>query len=89
MWQAILAFITPAVARMLQALGIGMLSYVGLSALVERLVSEAVASLNGLPATLAAWVGLLGIDQCLSIMLSALIGRVAIQALTNVGLKKV
>lgn len=89
MWQAILAFITPAVARMLQALGIGMLSYVGLSALVERLVSEAVASLNGLPSTLAAWIGLLGIDQMLSIMLSALIGRVAIQALTNVGLKKV
>lgn len=89
MWQAILAFITPAVARMLQALGIGMLSYVGLSALVERLVSEAVASLAGLPATLAAWVGLLGIDQFLSIMLSALIGRVAIQALTNIGIKKV
>lgn len=89
MWQAIIAFITPAVARILQALGVGMVAYVGLSALVERLVAEAVASLSGLPGALAAWVGLLGIDQFLSIMLSALIARVAIAALSNIGLKKV
>lgn len=88
MWQAILSFITPALARVLQSLGVGLVSYVGLSALAERLVGEAITSLQGLPQAAAQWCGLLGIDQAVSILLSALLGRVAIQALTGIGLKK-
>lgn len=88
MVQFILGLIGPILARILAQLGVGLVAYVGLTELGDRLVGQAVSGLQSMPAVVAQWAALLGADKAISIILSAYLARLAIAATKNISLKK-
>lgn len=88
MVQFILGLVGPLLARIFAQLGVGLVAYVGLTELGERLVSQAVTGLQSMPALVAQWAALLGVDKAVSIVLSACLARLAIVATKNLGFKK-
>ena len=71
------------VGRVLIALGIGYVSYTGISALLTVIKGQVIAQLTGAPATIVAIMGLLKIDVAVSVIFSALAARLVIQGLTS------
>jgi hypothetical protein len=69
--------------RVLIALGIGYVSYTGISALLDWIKAQVVSYLVGAPATMVAIMGLLKIDVAVSIVFSALAARLVLQGLTS------
>ena len=91
-WAAILGgLVTVAgsiVGRVLLALGIGYVSYTGLSTGLEFLHAQVVTGLTGLSARSVQVLGLLKVDVCISILFSALTARMVLNGLTSGALKK-
>ncbi len=71
------------VGRVLIALGIGYVSYTGISALLAVIKSQVVSYLVGSPGTVVAIMGLLKVDVAVSIIFSALAARLVLQGLTS------
>jgi hypothetical protein len=71
------------VGRVLIALGIGYVSYTGISVLLDWIKAQAISYLTGAPATVVAIMGLLKIDVALSILFSAMAARLVLQGLTS------
>ncbi|WP_323773124.1 DUF2523 family protein [Alcanivorax sp.] len=65
------------VARVLFSLGMGVVSYVGVTSLTNQLVSTVHSKLGGVASDVIHLVGLSGFDVFLSLCLSAHIGMVA------------
>lgn len=70
--------LSSSIKRALTSAGIGLFTYKGLDILVERLMSQAMQELQGLSQISIAFMGMAGIDTCLSITFSAILARVAI-----------
>lgn len=77
------------VGRVLLALGLGAVEYMGISALIDSAVASA-SSLLGIVGTsaLAEWAGFFRIDQHISIILSAIGVKVLISALGGASVKR-
>lgn len=88
MVQFILGLIGPVLARIFMQLGVGLVAYVGLTELGERLVGQAVSGLQSMPSIVVQWAALLGVDRAISLVLSAYLARLAIAATRNVGFKR-
>jgi hypothetical protein len=71
------------VGRALIALGIGYVSYTGISALLNWIKSQVVSYLAGAPTNVVAIMGLLKIDVAVSIIFSAFAARLVLQGLTS------
>ena len=71
------------VGRVLIALGIGYVSYSGLSALLDGLKSQVIGYLTGAPAQVVAIMGLLKVDVALSVIFSAYAARLILAGLTS------
>lgn len=69
--------------RVLIALGIGYVSYTGITALLDWIKAQVVAYLVGAPSTIVSIMGLLKIDVAVSIIFSALAARLVLQGLTS------
>jgi hypothetical protein len=69
--------------RVLIALGVGYVSYTGITALLDWIKAQVVSHLVGAPATIVAIMGLLKIDVAVSIIFSALAARLVLQGLTS------
>lgn len=81
--------LTSAVSRILLALGIGLVTYTAIQALVHQFLDMAKGSITGLPYQILAILHLAGADQALSIIGGALLTRAAINAAkVSVGLAK-
>ena len=72
--------ISSVIAKVFIALGIGLFSYYGLYALVEQLLNQVSALLNGLPAEVFQLISLAGIPEALSIIGSAVLTRAALNS---------
>ena len=89
MWGGLAAFIfslcTPLVVRILAALGLGMVSYLGLNVLVTTLIDHVTSSYSGIGATTAQLLNLCGFGAAVSIIGSGLITKAGLMAVSKIG----
>lgn len=77
------------VGRVLLALGLGAVEYMGISALIESALTSATSLLGGIATSeLAEWAGFFRIDQHISIILSAIGVKVLLSALGGASVKR-
>ena len=72
------------VAKVLIALGIGVVSYTGANALLGRVSSAVLSNAGSISSDIGAFLNLAGVDVCVSMMLSALAMRLALQTTNGV-----
>lgn len=85
MWATFLLGITsPIVTRVLTTLGIGIVSFTGLSAVLTLVSNTIQADFNSLPADVVAIVFLSGLPQGMAIILSALSARIGMMQLSKI-----
>jgi hypothetical protein len=83
-WNFLLGITGPIVVRVLATLGIGIVTYTGLTAIVQTVYQQIQLSFNSLPSDIAALVFLSGLPQGISIMLSALAARIAMTQVSKI-----
>lgn len=76
----------PLARRALQALGIGVLTYVGVDTALGALLSTARTSWTGMSADVAAYVAMAGGNTALSIIAGALVARITLISLKRLTL---
>jgi hypothetical protein len=67
--------IGPLAAKLLTSLGIGAVTYVGITAVLSTARSYLLANVTGMPADVLALFGLIKLDIAINIMLSAVTAR--------------
>ncbi len=67
------------VARVLAALGMGVVSYVGVQLGIEELVQQVVTNFQGIGSNLTAIAGLAGLDVLLSLVISAQVTAITLR----------
>lgn len=72
------------VAKILIALGVGVVSYVGMNALLGRLTSIALGQMGSISGDIGVFLNIAGVDVLFSMLLSALSMRVALQTTNGV-----
>lgn len=73
----------PLVARVLAAIGMGLVTYQGVTALTDQLRQAIADRFGGLAEDIAAIVGLLGIDTAMTLILSAYVAVLTINGIRN------
>lgn len=76
----------PLAKRVLAALGIGAVSFVGLDLALSSILTAAKNSWSGLPAEILGYMSFLGANQALSIIAGAMTARVALVALKRLAM---
>jgi hypothetical protein len=76
------------VGRVLIALGIGFVSYQGISTALDTLKTYAVNNLNALPAGISWSLHVFKVDTALSMIFSAIVARLVIMGLTSGTIKR-
>lgn len=71
------------VGRVLIALGMSVVTFTGVSTTLEWAKSNAVSALSALPVEVVGMLSAMGVGEFLSILLSALTARMALQGLTS------
>lgn len=74
--------------RVLVALGVGVITYTGLSTTTDWLTAQAVNNLQALPSDLVAILGYLKVGSFINIVASAVAARLLINGLTGDTMKK-
>lgn len=74
--------------RVLIALGIGVVTYTGLSTTLDWLKSQAVSAFTGMPAQVVQLAAYLQVGTCISIVTSAMAARALINGLSGDTFKK-
>jgi hypothetical protein len=72
-------------SRVLSALGIGWLTYTGLSAVLANLISATFTRWNAIPASIYQLLSLAGFTDAVGIITAAMVTRVTIAALPRLG----
>jgi Na+-transporting NADH:ubiquinone oxidoreductase subunit NqrE len=74
-----LAWIVPFIVRYIFiGLGVGAITFIGVSAAIDQLETYVAQAFSGLPANLAAMLSLARLDEALSLVVSAYAARVSI-----------
>lgn len=81
--QLLMAMVSPLVARVFLALGLSMVSFVGMDLLMNQVIAHAQNAWGGLPAGILQLAGLAGIGQALGIIMGAVLTRVMIWQLSR------
>lgn len=80
----LLSFVPALVAKVLVASGVGIVSYVGMNALLSRVTTVILASAGAIPSEIGVFLNMAGLDVCISMVLSALTIRLALQTTNGV-----
>lgn len=72
--------LSSAIAKIFVSLGIGLITYTGILALVREFLDQSQGFLSQLPSEILALLHIAGVDQALSIIGGALLTRAAINA---------
>jgi hypothetical protein len=80
----LLTLVPALVAKILLATGIGVVSYVGIQALLSNLTAVVLSNAGSVTADMAGILGMLRMDVCISMVLSALSIRIALQTANGV-----
>ncbi|MFV0678265.1 DUF2523 domain-containing protein [Variovorax sp. tm] len=74
--------------RVLIGLGVGVVTYTGISTSLNFLKSQAVTAFHQLPADVMGMLGVLRVGQCISIVSSAMVARLIINGLQSDTVKR-
>lgn len=69
--------ISSALVRVMSAVGVGFLTYQGLSELVDQLVAQLSPAINSMPMQVVSLLGIAGVGEGLSIVIGAVLTRAA------------
>lgn len=69
--------------RVLVALGIGVVTYTGMTTTLDWLKSGALSALNGLPSEVVGLLGFMKVGVCISIITSAIAARAIINGVSG------
>ena len=83
----IVSLVGPVVARVLAQLSIAVVTYKGLDVAIKSLLSYARSSWSGIPADVAAYIAMSGINTAVSIIAGAVVARVALIPLKRMRIK--
>ncbi|WP_043311466.1 DUF2523 domain-containing protein [Pseudomonas sp. ML96] len=72
------AIVGPLVAKVLTSLGIGAVSYIGITVLLAGVKTYLIGEITGLPGEILAILGLAKVDVAVNIVLSAVAARAAL-----------
>ena len=81
--QLILALVQPELARVMVALGLSIVSFVGMDVLMNQVISASQNAWGGLPSSILQLAGLAGVGQALGIIMGAVLTRVLIWQLSR------
>jgi len=74
--------------RVLVALGIGVITYTGLSSSLDWIKAQALGALSGMPAEAVQLAGFLKVGTCISIVTSAIAARMLINGMQGDTVKR-
>jgi len=74
--------------RVLLALGFGFVMFTGMSTGLSYLLTEIQTRMGGLSARMLTWVGVLQLDTCVTIIVSAMTVRLLLNGLTGGSIKR-
>lgn len=81
--------IVPLAKKLLAALGIGVVSYVGINGVIEQARQELMTNMNGIPVDVAQLMGLFKFDVAINITLAAVTTRIVLAGVNKLtGAKK-
>jgi len=81
--------LVPFVIRLLKGLGIGIVTYTGIDLVLTELVEFAQDALNGLPADILSFVGMMNLDIALNMIVSAILAKTVLDGFNSAtGTKK-
>lgn len=78
----------PLAAKILTSLGLGAVTYIGITALLAAVRTYVIGSVGGLPGDIAMLFGLLKVDIAINIMLSAVTARAVVAGMNKTTGKK-
>ena len=78
LWSFLLAAVGPLAMRVLSALGISVLTFVGVESVVDQLIAYVTGAWGGLPGDAALLLGLAGLGEGMGVVLGAITSRLAI-----------
>ncbi len=87
-WGAFLRVIGSAVGQVLIALGIGLVTYGGVSVSLDFMKNSAASALQSLPPQLGGLFGLMKVGECISIISSAVVMKFTLMGLKNGAMSK-
>lgn len=86
MWvTALLGLVKPILARVLAALGLGIISYGASTGVVEIVLSQIASNLNATPAAVLQIVSLYGLPNFIGILLGAYSTSMSLQVFKKIG----
>ncbi len=74
--------------RALIGIGVGIVTYTGFKVLLDKVQSDVVSNLKGVPVEIIQIMGLLEVDTCVSIIFSAYLGKLIVSGLSSGSVKK-
>lgn len=77
----LLALASPLARQVLQALGIGVVTYIGVDTTISGVLGIAKENWSGMPAEVANYLALAGVHTCLSMLAGAATTRVTLMTL--------
>jgi len=85
MWAWLLAIAGPLAIRVLSALGIGFVTYGGLTLVANQVRDQVLSGLSGLSGSAYQVIAMTGIFESIGIMLGALSARATLMAISKIG----
>lgn len=82
---ALLLLVEPIISKILGALGVGFVSYLGVQGLLSYLEGQIASSLSGTSSDIVQILGLMGFGKAVSIVLSALSVRATLAGMNSAG----
>jgi Protein of unknown function (DUF2523). len=82
----LLALAAPWIRKVLASLGIGVLSFTGMDAVITNVVASAKAAWSGFPAEMVMLVDLAGVSNAISIIVGAYIARASLLLFKRFGI---
>lgn len=81
----LLGLATPIARRVLLSLGLGVISYAGLTVVATQIVDAAKSNYEGMAGTVLDLLNLIGTGQALGIVLGGIVARAAFAAISRIG----
>lgn len=87
-WGAFVRMIPHIVGQILISLGIASITYVGMDMTINHFKADALAGLSMLPPEAIALIGYLKVGQCINMVFSSMLARMAYNGMKNGAMKK-
>lgn len=85
LWSALISISGTLVAKVLLSLGIGYVTYTGVSASIDWAKAEFLTGMSGLPAAAVGMASTMKVGVCVSMLLSAITARAVMNGMSAAG----